>query len=203
MNPATDTDTRRNPVFEYDAEALWMEFARSSSKHREEGEFRARVLREVEALMRGEGLSFTRAARRVAAERNLSFSTVRSWHYGWKKGQRSRRGAKDFAPPDRAAALVPRHAKAGRPRKQFPEELRRLFESLWLHESAPTVADSYRRTLIAAESAGLDTSAMPLLRTVQSWVKTEIPGDLRDYMREGPQAVVAKVPGPRISEGRK
>ena len=197
MNPATDTDTGREPVFKYDAEALWREFALCSSKHRDEGEFRARVLREVEALMRGEGLPFTKAARRVAAERNLSFSTVRGWYYGWKNGERRRRGAKDYASQDRAAALVPRHAKAGRPPKQFPEELRRIFELLWLHEREPTVADSYRRTLKAAEAASLDTDAMPSLRTIQSWVKQGILPCLRDYRREGPR------PRGRSSRGRK
>ncbi|MDE0125350.1 MAG: Mu transposase C-terminal domain-containing protein [Bryobacterales bacterium] len=195
---AAGSGTEWKPVFNYDAEALWREFALSSSKHREEGEFRARLLREVEALMRSDGLPFTKAARRVAAERDISFCKIRRWHYGWKKGGRKRRGAKDFAPQDRAAALVPRHARAGRPRRRFPEEWRRLFESLWLHGRRPTVADSHRRVLKAAEAAGLDADAMPSLRTVQSWVKEKIPLDLRDYRREGPRAVVAKVPKLRI-----
>ena len=187
------------PVFEYDAEALWAEFAQCSSRHREEGEFRARVLREVEALMRGDGLPFTKAARRVAAENGRSFSAVRSWHYGRKVNGRRRRGARDYAPRDRAAALVPRHAKAGRPRKLLPEEARKIFRTLYLHERGPTVADSYRRLLKAAEAAGVDPDAMPSLRTVQSWAKKDVPGDLRDLMREGPRAVVAKVPKLRIN----
>ena len=192
--PAPDWE----PVFEYDAEALWAEVARCPAKHREKGEFRARILREVEALRQGRGLSFSRAARRVGTEHGLSYSAIRSWQYGRKVNGVKRRGAKDYAPQDRAAALVPRHANSGGPRKRFPGEWEKVFKTLYLHDRKPTVADSYRRTCQLAEAAGEAMDAMPSLRTVQSWVKREIPGDLRDYMRDGARSVVDKVPKLRI-----
>lgn len=194
---AAGPDTGWTPVFEYDPEELWKRAARCTARHREEGEFRARILREVEALRRGKGLSFVRAARRVADENGRSFSAVRSWHYGRKVNGRRRRGAKDFAPEDRAAALIPRHAEAGRPRKQFSAENGRLFNSLHLHERRPSVADSYRRVVEVAKANG-QANEMPSLRTIQSWVKKDIPGDVLDLTRKGPRAVVAKVPKLRI-----
>ena len=191
--PAADWE----PVFEYDPEELWERAAKLPARHREEGEFRARILREVEALMRGKGLSFVGAARRVAHENGRSFSAVRSWHYGRKVNGRRRRGARDYAPEDRAAALIPRHAEAGRPRRQFSAENGRLFNSLHLHERRPSVADSYRRVAEVAKANG-QADEMPSLRTVQSWVRKDIPGDVLDLTRKGPRAVVAKVPKLRI-----
>ena len=152
----------RTPVFEYDAGALWEAAAKSSAEHRREGEIRARILRDVETLMRDEGLSFVAAARRVAARTGRSSAAIRSWHYGRKiRGVRSR-GARDYAPQDRAAALIPRSANSGRPRKEFPGDLASVFESLWLNESKPTVADAYRRTRERAEAESLDRNSPAL-----------------------------------------
>ncbi len=187
------------PVFEYDAEALWREFAECSAEHRQEGEFRAQALREVEALMQGEGLPFLKAARQVATKTGRAASAIRKWRYGWKRGQRSRRGAKDYAPADRAAALVSRRSQSGRPRKEFPPEIADVFKSLDRHSRAPKIADSYRRALAAAEAAGFDMDAMPSLRTVQSWAQQDS-RDVRALRREGPQAVVAMVPKLRIDK---
>jgi len=183
--------------FDYDSEALWKEAAKRSTKHRNEGDFRAQILREVEALMQGEGLPFLKAARHVAARTGRTAAAVRDWHYGRKVRGTRMRGAKDYAPADRAAALIPRHAESGRQRKEFPGDMETVFKSLWVNRSEPTVADSYRRTRALAEAEGLDPNAMPSLRTVQSRAK-EIPPAVRVCGREGERAAINAVPKLRI-----
>ena len=190
-------DTHSKPAFDYDSEALWREAAKRSAKHREEGEFRAQALREVATLMESEGLPFLKAARRVAARTGRSAAAIRDWHYGRKVRGTRIRGARDYAPADRAAALIPRHANSGRQRKDLPGGLGKLFDSLYLHGRKPTVADSYRRVRQAAEDAGMDTAGMPSLRTVQSRAK-EIPAGVRAYKRESPLSATKLAPKLRV-----
>ena len=186
--------------FDYDSEALWREAAKRSTKHREEGEFRARILREVEALMQGEGLPFLKAARRVAAGTGRTAAAIRDWHYGRKVRGSRRRGARDYAPADRAAALIPRHAESGRPRKELPPEIERVFIALDRHQRNPPVASSYRLMLEAAETAGEDTAGLPSLRTMHSWVSKGWLGSravrimTRTRERDRSQALAATVP---------
>ena len=183
----------RGAVFEYDAEELRKRAATSKPRHREEGEFRAHVLREVEALVKRKGLSFLAAARQVARLAGCTDASIHNWWYGTA----CRSGARLYAPVDRAAALIPRWR--GRQRSEIPPKAWAYFVALHLDRDRPTVAASYRRTC-KVEEAG-DWGALPSVRTFRSRVRTDLSPELLSAAREGMRDAVYEFVRKNLSRG--
>ena len=162
-----------------------------TQKQRDEGAFRALVLQSVERLMAERDLGFYAAAAAVAAEEEgATAKSIENWYYG----ANGNRGARMYAPQDRAAALIPGYAGRAK-RSRIPQEAWDWFVSHFLSRSRPTVAEVYRRTREAAEAN--NWGELPSLYTFRRRVTTDILIQTRILEREGPEALAKTHPPQR------
>ena len=145
---AAQAEADAKPAFTYDAEMLWQWARTRTQKLRDQGAFRAGVIYRVVRLVES-GQSFTEASQLVAQTDGVSAGTIRNWYYGVNGNP----GARDFAPQDRAAALIPGYA-GRQARTEIPPEAWDWFIGYHLTRRQPTMAESYRRVSETAKANG-------------------------------------------------
>ncbi len=170
----------------YDREALWANFERKTEKQKEKARERLNVLLQVMALA-DHGTPLPEAMRLVADQHEgLSWRTIQNWYHG-KPGKP---GVKHFDRSDWLAVLVPGHA--GRAVKAtFDPAAWEFFKADYLRLEAPSIAACYRRLQRAADAHGWQ---IPSKRTVERWVRCEIPRSVQVLARQGEQALMRLYP---------
>ena len=180
-----------DPSSVYDVRALWKWWMTCTDEQREIGQFRAGVIRECEALARGESIPFRTAARAVAERTDgVTERRIRKWYYD----ANGKPGARRYAPEDRPASLVPGYAGGAR-RAAIPDRAWDFFLAHWLDRSQPAVADSYKRACEAAAAGGW--GELPSVRTFERRVQSDIPLTVRILKREGERELAKAYPAQR------
>ncbi len=165
-----------------DSERLWEWASCCSQKLRDEGEARAKLLFQVDALLNGDLRMKVRPALRIVAEStNVPEPTLRRW---WYNG--SHRGQIDKYPKsDWAALLIPSYSGCVVV-KEIPAQAWDWFTAYHLNRKQPSLEESYRRTKEAAQAN--NWGAIPSKSTFSRRLE-EIPQAQRIYLREGAEAL--------------
>ncbi|MDE2667521.1 MAG: Mu transposase C-terminal domain-containing protein [Acidobacteriota bacterium] len=180
---AGQAEVDRGPAFAYDSEALW-EWAKSrTGKLREEGEYRAGVLRQVVALT-AHGETLQAACQSVSRAEQVSLGTLKRWYYQ----------ARNYQSQDWAAALIPGYV--GRVvRQEIPSPAWDWFTSYYLTRAKPTLTEAYRRTAETAVARGW--GEIPSRRTFANRLKTDVTYTRQVFLREGGEALARLYPSQR------
>ena len=176
------------PAFSYDPETLWAWAKTRPEKQREKGRWRADLLRQVTRLMAG-GRTFREAAEVVGQANGVSPANLRNWYYGVN----GRPGARDYAPGDWPAALIPGHV--GRVTvARFDAAAWEWCKSYYLTRNGPSAREAARRTIETAREQGW---TVPSIRTIERRLQREISEFTRVYHRQGPEALRRLLPWQR------
>ena len=139
---------------------------------RAEGLFRGGLVRNVQALIDGGGLSARAAVRAVAGLEDVPAGSLRRWHAACKGRDRE----------DWAEALIPRHGGGPR-RAEIPPQAWEFLKRDYLDSSAPPFALSYRRACEAAAANGWGD--LPSIDTVRRRFRAEVSLLVTQLIREG------------------
>lgn len=171
--------------YRYDPDDLW-EYAQSRTQEsRNRATEKLKIYTEAINMHRA-GMKIRQALKHVAEKYDLKERTVVSWHYG-RKGKP---GLRHYRKQDWFPALLDGYN--GRTVKKDIDPMAwDFFKTHHLSRSRPTVADSYRRTVEAAEKHGW---AMAGYDSFRRRLEEEVPPQTRIYMREGAKALRTMYP---------
>lgn len=158
-------------------------FIRLPGSVQEEGNRRARLMRDLEARLRATGERNTVACIKQWAdeqEPRVGVSTI----YDWRKR------IANLEPEHWRIALAPDYRNSGRPRLDVSEEMFAWIVREWGHTSKPPLRTVYRRAKKEAEARDL---TLPSYATVKRRIDA-VPRLQRVFMREGEKGLDAALP---------
>lgn len=172
----------------YDAESLWRWAESRPQKLRDEGSYKANLLRQAMRL-RDNGHKLMAALKLVAEANNAKPSNLKNWYYGVN----GKPGAKDYERKDWDVALIPGYA--GRTATaECSVEAWEFFKAHHLTRRQPSVASSYRRMQEAAEA---HKWTIPSLATIERRLNKEVSRPTQVFLREGAEALRHLLPWQR------
>ncbi|MBA1443779.1 MAG: Mu transposase C-terminal domain-containing protein [Chromatiales bacterium] len=185
------TDEKEPPKatpFTYDREAIWAHFERKPDKAKSKAQRKLELLQAVMTLV-DNGIAINIAFQSVSAQHGESWRTVQGWYHG----NGGKPGIKRYERQDWLAALVPGHGSRIHT-AEFSPDAWEFLKTHHLNRRAPSLADSYRRTVEAATAHGW---TVPSERTVERRMNSEVSRATRVMLREGPEALRQLLPWQR------
>lgn len=164
---------------EQDSETLWQRVEQAPQSMQDKAKQKLMVLTEFFAL-RDSGLTSRAAEAAIAAQHGVKRATL----HRWKKCVQSTAKA-DWLP-----LLIPDYSN-NRDFAECSEEAWQFFKADWLRLERPTLADCYRRLVMAAAEHDW---VVPTQRTLHNWTKTRISAATRVALREGELALLKRYP---------
>lgn len=160
----------------------WQWYEAQSRKTKKEAERRAKIVAEIELLVRS-GSTKSAAIASAATTHKAGKATLWNW-LGMIEG---------IDPANRLPALAPRR-KGGGSVSEIDFSLWQIFCSDYLRLSAPTLTSAYARTAVIAEQKGL---SMPSERTFRRRLERELSPQIIRLKREGEESLRRSIPAQR------
>lgn len=160
-------------------EALWAWWGKQTTKKKDEGARRLKILQTVAALM-STGVAKKMAVDLVCGQAGIGVST----YYRWEQM------VEGYDKHDWLAALAPRHAGAGPEQAECSPEAWDRLRRDWLRPEQPSFTDCYRQLLEVAKVQGW---TVPSARTMERRLNA-IPHTTKVLMREGMNALKRMLP---------